>query len=366
VVKRQATINLGSFSHALSAAEDFATQKGNVWDWNDSSDLDTRILPTGYYGLTGVVVQNGMFTATTSNADPYLFLNMPGSTTIDTSQYKRVSFRMYSAESNGVVNAQFIWIRLDGGSGASDFIPVYPGWGTYTFDLSTNANWTGTVQYFRMDPTAEPSVQFSLDWVRLTKAASATLSWTNTNFDASSRLSLYLAPATDLSRRMVITQNISTTSYNWDYGAFEPGEYKLLALVDDRVSDMVWVTDNQSICIGGVCAPVLSAPANVTVMAGLNITVNRFHIPISNIGGGVLTWTVTYTDTSLLQAETPSGSTSSSANIPVLVNVTGQTAGTYLRQITIDSGSAGSKTVNVTITIVDYLRQVFLPIIMRQ
>jgi hypothetical protein len=367
VIKRQAAITFTTASRVATTPDDFAEKAGNAWDFSDS-DLDLRGAPIpdgGSYGLSGVTIQNGLLSAQTTNTDPQFFLNMPGGATIDTSKYKKITFRYFSGRTNAIESVQFFWYTVDR-TASTDPISVYPGWGTYTIDLSGNANWVGNVLYFRMDPAAEAGLQFSVDWVRLTGPETPlSLTWTAQNFNADTRISLYVAPASDSNDRTLIAQNITGSGFNWNSGGFARGQYKVIALVDDRVSDVGEVIDSQEVMLIAAGPPVLSAPGSVTALAGKNLPQNRFDIPISNIGGGVLTWTVTYSDTSLLLVETPNGSTSFSAEIPVSVDVTGQTAGAYLRQITVDSGAAGRQTVNATILIVDNLRQLFLPIVMR-
>jgi hypothetical protein len=240
VVRRQAGITWGGFNRTLAPANDFASQRGNAWDFDSAGDLDRRLAPAGYSGLGNVTIQNGVLSALTTNEDPQLFLNMPGGAQINTAQYNKLSFRMYSGRMDGPISAQLVWFNP--APVAGPLIQVYPGWNTYTLDLGTVPAWTGSVQYLRFDPAIGASINFSLDWIRLTQPATVNLAWANRSFAADTRLSIHATPLTDLSQVIPVARNINSASTAWDYGALAPGTYRLVARVDDRVSDINEIT----------------------------------------------------------------------------------------------------------------------------
>jgi hypothetical protein len=274
VVRRQAGITWGGFNRNLTPANDFASQRGNPWDFDSAGDLDRRLLPAGHSGLGNVSIQNGVLSATTTDGDPQLFLNMPGGAQINTGQYNKLSFRMYSGRTDGAIEAMFHWFRTDGSIAASAFIPVYPGWNTYTLDLGTVPQWAGTVQYLRFDPATGPGVNFSLDWIRLTQPATVNLAWTNRNFAADTRLSLHAVPLRDPSQVIPVARNISSASVAWDYGALAPGTYRLVARVDDRVSDINEITT--CLVVGQALQAAGEAMETQGVLGPLNI---RTYLP---------------------------------------------------------------------------------------
>jgi hypothetical protein len=236
IVNRQESINFGSFSRDLDPPSDFASQLGNSWDFDGPGDLDRRLLPTGYSGLSNVSVQNGILSARTTDDDPQFFLNMPGGAVLDTGKFNKLSVRMFSGRTDGIVDAQLHWFRTDGSIGSSAFIPIYPGWNTYTLDLAATPGWTGTIQYLRFDPAAAPGLEFSLDWVRLTEPTALNLAWQFSGTGA--QVSLDAVSAADTTQSIPVARNLTGTSYIWDYGALLPGVYRLVARTDDRVSDI--------------------------------------------------------------------------------------------------------------------------------
>ncbi len=109
--------------------------------------------------------------------------------------------------------------------------------------------------------------------------------------------------------------------------------------------------------------PILSAPDHISIWVGLNQAIKRGYIPISNIGGLTLNWSAQTTTPSLIQLEATSGAITSNGVIPVRVLVS-QT-GTYNAIVNIDAGTAGSQQVIVEITVVDVIRSIWLPTVMR-
>ena len=109
--------------------------------------------------------------------------------------------------------------------------------------------------------------------------------------------------------------------------------------------------------------PLLSAPASVFMLIGLNLPTRHVYIPIQNTGGNVMTWRASNGSPNLFQLLTPSGQTTGSSTIEL--NVLAASPGTFQGQITVDAGSAGSQVVAVTVLVVSKVLQIFLPEIMR-
>lgn len=111
--------------------------------------------------------------------------------------------------------------------------------------------------------------------------------------------------------------------------------------------------------------PLLSAPDAVTFLIGLNGSSNRRSIQVANLGGGVLAWSARSNDPDLIQVDAPTGTTEAGAPVPITIKTGGLGAGTRQGSITIDAGAAGTKTVQVTLQVVESLRQLYMPFVGR-
>jgi predicted outer membrane repeat protein len=109
--------------------------------------------------------------------------------------------------------------------------------------------------------------------------------------------------------------------------------------------------------------PVLEAPASFMILTGLNLPTHQGAIPIRNLGGGILNWTATSNTPDLLTITTPSGQIiSQDMELVAFESNVGQlTPGSYSGEILINGGSAGSQTVSVTVKVVNFVYQTFLP-----
>ncbi|NUM43961.1 MAG: hypothetical protein HUU38_04585 [Anaerolineales bacterium] len=114
-------------------------------------------------------------------------------------------------------------------------------------------------------------------------------------------------------------------------------------------------------------APVLDAPATFTLLAGLNQSDHHLSIPIQNIGGGTLIWSATSNTPDLLIVTTPSGQIASQETgvVALTINVGARPVGSYPGEIFINGGSAGSQTVSVTVEVVNFVYENFLPLTVR-
>jgi hypothetical protein len=194
---------------------DYATHDWHdSWDMNSSPDLTLFISPTcdrwpTPYSNTSFV--DGIWTGTTAVDDPWIWLMDPGyhgslhvgrdghAHPIDANIFTQVTFRMYlggdfnSASSPG---GRFEWTNDDSGAipaqpdqyGTSNFFRVFPGWNTYTIDLSKiglfagKLEWKGVITGLRLFTGLRSSsariTDVKLDWVRLTtRPADQTITW---------------------------------------------------------------------------------------------------------------------------------------------------------------------------------------------
>ncbi|MFZ6026439.1 MAG: hypothetical protein ACOYYS_01875 [Chloroflexota bacterium] len=110
-------------------------------------------------------------------------------------------------------------------------------------------------------------------------------------------------------------------------------------------------------------SPTLSAPAAVTVLAGLNLPTHKAYIPIQNVGSGTMDWTVVGQTPDLFTVETPAGQTQAFGTVVLALRVS--KAGTYTGFVEVDAGAAGRQTVQVNVIVVDELKQVFTPLVNR-
>lgn len=362
-VKRQASITFTTPTRSASLPEDFATKNGNEWDFANDSDLNKNapFPPTGYAGLTNVTV-NGTFNATTNSDDPNIYLNMAGGATIDTGQYNKLRFRMYSGYTSGTLNAQLIWFPVGGGIGTTDFISIYPGWGVYTIDLASDSEWTGSIQYIRFDPMARSNVDFQIDWIHLTGPKTLNVSWTKQNFDANTRVSLQATPGAG-GDAIWIARNQTGTSFAWDVAGLQPGDYTVTALVDDRVSDINRVVDSQRYGLGSAGTPLLQAPATFTILAEVG-TQPTGNIPISNGGGGSLIWSAS-SNQSWFTLTKNSGVAISSDQIGYQVETSGLAVGNHTVTVTVNAGAGGTQTIAVKVIVLTNVLEVYLPSVLR-
>ncbi len=362
-VKRQAAVTFTTPTRSASLSADFATKNGNEWDFADDSDLrKTAPAPAaGYQGLTNVTV-NGTFNAVSTSTDPNIFLNMPGGATIDTNQYNRLRFRMYSGHTGGVVNAQLFWNQVGGGSGSTSFIEIYPGWNVYDIDLQANTGWTGSVQLLRMDPVAQTGITFSIDWIHLTGSKTLNVTWTKQNFDGATQVSLQATPVGG-GEPIWIARNQTGANFAWDVAGLQPGEYTVTAWVDDRVSDINQVVDGQNYTLVGAGTPLLQTPATVTVLVQVGVQRSGI-IPIINGGGGTLTWSAT-SNQSWLSLTKSTGSTLFADQVEYRVDASALSVGAHTATITVNGGAGGAQSITVTAIVAKNVLDLYLPFVRR-
>jgi hypothetical protein len=112
-------------------------------------------------------------------------------------------------------------------------------------------------------------------------------------------------------------------------------------------------------------APILNAPSNINVLAGLNYSVNEGYFNIKNDGGATLQWTATSQTPSLITMNMSSGQMATLGTIAFTLNVSSLSPGDYVGTIYIDAGTAGTALVTINVKVVDVLYKNQLPFIAR-
>lgn len=112
-------------------------------------------------------------------------------------------------------------------------------------------------------------------------------------------------------------------------------------------------------------APILNAPSNINVLAGLNYSVNEGYFNIKNGGGTTLQWTATSQTPSLITMNTSSGQMATLGTVAFTLNVSSLSPGDYVGTIYIDAGTAGTALVTINVKVVGVLYKNQLPFIAR-
>lgn len=120
------------------------------------------------------------------------------------------------------------------------------------------------------------------------------------------------------------------------------------------------VTKEGGVVVLGKSDPTLSAPDTINLLVGLNQPVRRGQIPMVNLGGGSFNWTATLTGTDIKLTAT-GGTVATTGYVPF--DILPNKAGPYTASVFVNAGAAGSKTVRIDITIVDFVYQDFMPLI---
>ena len=267
---------------AVRAGDDFATRAfQDPWDMSQRTDLGWWIygVDQPVSGLGNPAFNGVEFTATTTNANPNVFLldtanpnaakigrigtNFP----IDANTFKYIAFRMSVVTPN---NAQFIWNRdtiYDATTTTAFNVATTAGYRIYLVDLTTLSTvgaapipWSGLIRALRMNLTFAPAGEaIRIDWVRLVNVGT-TASCRTITFTGATTVDLYVTDlagnnlgkiATSVSANQASPGCTATPAgYTYYAGALAPGTYRV-----------------------GISAPGLSAPATVTA-AGTNWIVN--------------------------------------------------------------------------------------------
>ncbi|MCF6174456.1 MAG: gliding motility-associated C-terminal domain-containing protein [Victivallaceae bacterium] len=152
----------GKFLHLESFGNDYAALiRGNIWDMNESTDA------TANSHMTPATFANGILSSTITNSTPYIILTENND--IDTTRFTKLTYRMNinAADTNGT------WVTWRTGGvyySSVQRLDVVNGWHTYEIDLSAEANWQGTVDYFRVQAGSGSEMigkTVDLDWANL-------------------------------------------------------------------------------------------------------------------------------------------------------------------------------------------------------
>lgn len=164
----------GSYRVAAVSNGDYAlTQRGDPWDFDTSGDL----LWSSTNGFTNAAVASNRFTGTTSGPDPFILLDIPARKPVDAAKYRYLAIDMtlstVPALEPGL--AVFWGAQTATPQYQTSFIPVRAGRQTYSIDLGSYGNWSGSIKALRIDPLNGPnagsSVAVTIHAVRLTSSA---------------------------------------------------------------------------------------------------------------------------------------------------------------------------------------------------
>ena len=254
-------------STVVVAGDDYATQVlGNAWDMNASATKADEDIATDESGnVTNQTFSGGLFSASTTTGDNNvfpLFMGYSGSINssrgyahpVDTAHYRNftVKFRATRPTPNTEV-AYVSFYQSDTSSynngtyGETNFLAVPASqFIIYTFDLVANNDnlhhhWTDfpTVQGIRFNPALDnnspfASVQFDIDWMRLTPAAAAgdktNVQWTDSGYSGTYTISANETSTNAAS--VVLASGVSGTNYAADLTILPPGQYTVTVTRD--------------------------------------------------------------------------------------------------------------------------------------
>ena len=139
------------------------------WTWGSSS-LDGW---TASAGISGFAASGGYVGGNIVGTDPYIL--SADRVSLNASAFKQVRVMMKNSTANTAAKLYFI-TETDGTYNEAKAkaitikkIPEYTDYKEYTFDLSANPNWTGTIRQLRLDvvDSAQTGGSFSIDYILL-------------------------------------------------------------------------------------------------------------------------------------------------------------------------------------------------------
>ncbi|MEA2068555.1 MAG: hypothetical protein U9P12_05090, partial [Verrucomicrobiota bacterium] len=145
----------------------------HVWNANANSDF------TALNQFSEPVASNGIWTATSTDTNPHFDLSLGNNTGdndiedagtgINADLYKQVQLRLRMDSTRSTTTVQFFFWPKNGGDSFTEKSFGFPQdnqWHEITMDLSSNTNWTGTIDRIRLDPTTVSDATVSVDWIR--------------------------------------------------------------------------------------------------------------------------------------------------------------------------------------------------------
>jgi hypothetical protein len=164
----------GTYKTAAVTDGDWAlAERGRAWDMSSTSDFGWA----SNNGFANATVANGVFSGRTNGADPFLLMDIPLHTSIDTSQYRHIAIDITVGSLPPQTSGLVVWWGAQPAvlQYASGFQPLTVGRQTIRIDLGAQGNWAGLMRALRIDPIKGPNagsnVQITLHSVRLTKTA---------------------------------------------------------------------------------------------------------------------------------------------------------------------------------------------------
>ncbi len=278
----------GSVSGAPNATtvregNDFATRVlRDPWDMSEFSDISAYLNDDGQFNiLQNIQVQNGIFSAQTTNTDSRFYALFPGISgtiqagkvgaryPISASTFHCLYLAMYIPSSSPVRVFWFADAGQNWGGGAWGETAAISGaspWRLYSLDLATapriagNTSWTGSQgqqwQGLRISPTARSGVTFHIDWVRLTDCSpvNTTISWSG------NPTSLWLTSAGS-SNSILVKTGLSGTSTVLDTQGLVPGTYQLCLSSSSSSCNSVASPNPSSITVNQAPVATFSRPS---------------------------------------------------------------------------------------------------------
>ncbi len=164
----------GTYKSAAVTDGDWAlAERGRAWDMSSTSDFAWASTS----GFANATVAGGAFSGTTNGPFPFLLMDIPLHTAIDTSQYRHIAIDLTVGSLPPQTSGLVVWWGAQPAAlqYASGFQPLTVGRQTIRIDLGTQGNWAGLMRALRIDPINGPNagsgVNVRIHSVRLTKTA---------------------------------------------------------------------------------------------------------------------------------------------------------------------------------------------------
>ncbi len=245
---------------AVEEAPEFATdRRGNPWDMSDTGDVESS------NNVSGASFAGGVYSATATNNDPFVFLQAPGSgmPTISTAQYRYLTAKVRYTGGNPTHGIAVLFYDQPDAA-PSNAATVTGGiqlaadqWHIVTIDL-TKPTLTGDFDWndvsniygLRLDPTTHPGTRFEIDWVRLVgepnAASQFNVAWSLSNAPESV-FDVFLRDPDGALCQVADDLPPGTTGVQADLTRLPPGNYQV-----DVVADPGPTESGGPIVVGGI------------------------------------------------------------------------------------------------------------------